>query len=79
MNPVQTRLAAVLASLLVAALSSWGVRGLSPELHAELSAWLQHTFELMLLICYALLRHRLPARGHPTRASRSASSDPEQW
>jgi hypothetical protein len=68
MQAIRARLAAILASFLLAGLSSLGVRGLTPELGAEVQAWVDHTFELALLLGYAVIHPWLQARLNPTGA-----------
>lgn len=65
MKAVVTRLAAVAASFIVANLTTWGFLEITPELSASLEAWLNHTFELLLLIGYAIVHPWLERRLNP--------------
>lgn len=67
MRAIRARLAALAASFLVAALVSWGVQG-TPELTAQVQAWVEHTFELLLFLGYAILHPWLQKRWNPTGA-----------
>ncbi len=67
MRAIRSRLAAVLASLVVAALVSWGLDG-TPEMEVQLRAWLDHTFEVVLIVGYALVHPWLQKRWNPTGA-----------
>ncbi|HEU0052188.1 MAG TPA: hypothetical protein VFQ39_03380 [Longimicrobium sp.] len=68
MKAIRARLAALLASFIVAALASRGVRGLDDGSTAELARWLDHTFELVLLLGYAVVHPWLQRRWNPTGA-----------
>ena len=67
MKAIQARIAAIVASFVVATLASWGIDGLSAESAAAIERWVAHTFELMLFLGYAiihpLLQRRLGERG----------------
>jgi hypothetical protein len=68
MSAIRSRLAAVLASFLIARLVQWGVADLTPDASAELEAWLNHTFDLVLFIGYAVLHPWIQKRLNPTGA-----------
>ena len=68
MRAIRARLAALLASFVVAALTSRGVSGLDDGTATELARWLDHTFELVLLLGYAVLHPWLQRRWNPTGA-----------
>lgn len=55
MNAIRARLAAIAAAFLITALARWGVAEVTPELAAKLEVWLERTFELLLLIGYAVV------------------------
>lgn len=67
MKAIRARLAAILASFLVAALVSWGISG-TPELEAQLRTWAEHTFDLLLFVGYAVVHPWLQKRWNPTGA-----------
>jgi len=68
MSAIRSRLAAVLASFLIARLVQWGVADLTPDASATLEAWLNHTFDLVLFLGYAVLHPWLQKRINPTGA-----------
>lgn len=68
MQAIRARLAAILASFILAGLSSLGIHRITPELATEVQAWVNHTFELMLLVGYAVIHPWLQARLNPTDA-----------
>lgn len=68
MNAIRARLAALFASLVVALLASWGVDDLTPEGATRIEAWVEHTFELVLFLGYAVLHPWLQKRWNPTGA-----------
>ena len=79
MNAIRTRIAAVVASALVAGLGAWGVAEVTPELAGKLERWLDHTFELLLLIGYAVVHPWLQKRLNPTGAfTRQAARELER-
>lgn len=67
MKAIRARLAAILASFLVAALVSWGMSG-TPELEVQLRAWAEHTFDLLVFLGYAVVHPWLQKRWNPTGA-----------
>lgn len=69
MKAIQARIAAIVASFIVATLASWGVDGLSVESTAAIERWVAHTFELMLFLGYAII--------HPLLQRRFAERAPE--
>lgn len=62
MRAIQARLAAIVASFIVATLASWGVADLPPEAGHAIEKWLSHTFELVLFVGYAILHPLLQRR-----------------
>lgn len=62
MKAIQARLAAIIASFIVATLASWGLSDLSPAATSMIEKWLSHTFELMLFLGYAILHPMLQKR-----------------
>lgn len=73
MMAIRTRLVAVLASLIVAALVSWGVNG-TPELTQQVQSWVGHTFDLLLFVGYAVIHPWLQKRWNPTGAMTSEAA-----
>ena len=69
MKAIQARLAAIVASFLVATLASWGIDGLSTDSTAAIEKWVGHTFELMLFLGYAIIHPLLTRRSASTGAS----------
>lgn len=67
MKAIRARLAAILASFLVAALVSSGMSG-TPELEAQLHTWVEHSFDLLLFLGYAVVHPWLQKRWNPTGA-----------
>ena len=68
MRAIRARLAALLASLVMAALASRGVGQLDPDGTGETELLLAHTFEMVLLLGYAVLHPWLQKRWNPTGA-----------
>jgi len=67
MSAIRSRLAAVIASFLLARLVQWGV-GFGPDAAATFEAWINHTFELVLFVGYAVLHPWFQKRLNPTGA-----------
>lgn len=67
MRAIRARLAALLASVVMAFLASRGVRGAGAD-GGEMEVLLAHTFELVLLLGYAVLHPWLQKRWNPTGA-----------
>ncbi|HEX2093309.1 MAG TPA: hypothetical protein VHG28_12955 [Longimicrobiaceae bacterium] len=67
MRAIRARLAAIVASFIVAGLVSRGIAD-SPELGARVEAWVAHTFELLFFLGYAILHPWLQKRWNPTGA-----------
>ena len=63
MQAIRARLVAIAASALLAWLSSLGVSEITPEQGAQVEVWLNHTFELVLFVGYAVIHPWLQARG----------------
>jgi hypothetical protein len=76
MNAIRARLAAGAASFLLATLASWGVAEATPELAAQVEAWVDRTFELILLLGYATLHPWLQKRGDPAQAATTGAAQP---
>jgi hypothetical protein len=68
MKSIRARLAALAAGYLLALLSTSGMAEISPELSAQLHAWVEHTFELLFLAGYAIVHPWLQKRWNPTGA-----------
>jgi hypothetical protein len=68
MKSIRARLAALAAGYLLALLSTSGMAEISPELSAQLHAWVEHTFELLFLGGYAVVHPWLQKRWNPTGA-----------
>lgn len=62
MNAIRARLAALVAAFLLSALAARGVAEVTPELAARLEGWLDGTFELLLLVGYAVVHPWLERR-----------------
>ena len=62
---IQARLAAIIASFVIATLASHGIGDLPPDARGQIEQWVSHTFDLMLFLGYALLhpwiQHKLTA------------------
>lgn len=68
MNTIRARLAALAASFLLATLASRGVAEVTPELAGKVELWVDRTFELLLLLGYAVVHPWLQKRWNPTGA-----------
>ena len=68
MRSIRARLAAILAGLIIASLTTRGVGGLTDETTAQVTRWLEHTFEVMFLLGYAVVHPWLQKRWNPTGA-----------
>jgi hypothetical protein len=68
MKAIRARLAAILASFMVAMLVNRGLAEASPEVTSRVEMWLDHTFELLLFLGYAVLHPWLQKRWNPTGA-----------
>lgn len=79
MTAIRSRLAAIVAGFLIARLTTWGLVEASPELAAQLQALLDHTFELTMLLGYAVIHPWIQKRMNPTGAmTREAARRLEQ-
>ena len=74
MNAIRARLAAAAASFLLASAGAAGVQEFSPEMTNRLTGWLEHTFELVLFVGYAVLHPLLQKRSNPTGAMSDAAA-----
>jgi hypothetical protein len=54
MNAIQARVAAIVATFIVTRLTMMGVTDLSPDSAAAIQKWVGHTFELMMMLGYAI-------------------------
>ena len=72
MRAIRARLAALLASLVMALLASRGVAVADPG--GETEVLLAHTFEMVLLLGYAVLHPWLQKRWNPTGAFTSEAA-----
>ena len=68
MRSIRARLAALAAGYLLAMLASHGVGEITPDLAARVNAWVEHTFELVFLVGYAVVHPWLQKRWNPTGA-----------
>ena len=68
MRSIRARLAALAAGYLLAMLASQGVAEITPDLAAQVRAWVEHTFELVFLVGYAVVHPWIQKRWNPTGA-----------
>ena len=68
MSAIRPRLIAILAGFLLARLATWGLVEVTPETSAELERWLDHSFELLMLVGYAVIHPWIQKRLNPTGA-----------
>lgn len=68
MLAIRARIVALLASAVIATLTSWGIRGLGPEAHGLVETWVNHSFDLLLFLGYVVLHPLLQRRINPTGA-----------
>jgi hypothetical protein len=68
MRAIRARLAAIVAGLIIASLTARGVGGLTDEATAQVARWLEHTFEVVFLLGYAIVHPWLQKRWNPTGA-----------
>lgn len=68
MRAIRARLAALFAGYLLALLATSGLAEVTPELAAQVQAWVDHTFELVLVVGYAVIHPWLQKRWNPTGA-----------
>lgn len=73
MQAIRARLIAVVVSFLMALLVSAGV-GQAPELGPTVQAWVSHTFDLLILIGYAVIHPWIQRHLNPTGAFTSAAA-----
>lgn len=52
---IQARIAAIVASFVIATLASHGIGDLSQDVRGEIEQWVSHTFDLILFLGYAIL------------------------
>lgn len=62
MSAIRARLAAIAAAFVLSALASRGLAEATPELAAKLESWPNGTFELLLLLGYAVVHPWLQRR-----------------
>ncbi|HEX8208799.1 MAG TPA: hypothetical protein VF584_01335 [Longimicrobium sp.] len=77
MKSIRARLAALAAGYLLALLSTSGLDEISPELSAQLHAWMEHGFELLFLLGYAVRSGGTPPAPTPARPHAGWSTWPE--
>lgn len=70
MNAIRTRLAALLAGALIAAVARLGFAELPPGIEEKLAVWADQTFEMVLLLVYSVVHPWLQKR------TRAAGTDP---
>ena len=68
MKAIRARLAALLASLILASLAAHGAGEATDETVTRLAQWLDHTFEVVFLLGYAVVHPWLQKRWNPTGA-----------
>jgi hypothetical protein len=68
MPAIKSRLAALAASLIIATLASWGIGSSNNELRNLIEVWVSHSFDVMLVLGYAVLHPWLQKRTNPTGA-----------
>lgn len=68
MRSIRARLAAIAAGYLLAMLATLGVAEITPELEANVRAWVDHTFEVVLFLGYAVVHPWIQKRWNPTGA-----------
>jgi hypothetical protein len=68
MRSIRARLAAIAAGYLLAMLATQGVAEVTPELAANVQAWVDHTFEVVLFLGYAVIHPWIQKRWNPTGA-----------
>ena len=68
MRSIRARLAAIVAGYLLAMLTTRGVAEVTPELAANVQAWVDHTFEVVLFLGYAVIHPWIQKRWNPTGA-----------
>jgi hypothetical protein len=68
MRSIRARLAALVAGYLLALLASHGVAEVTPELAEQVRGWVEHTFEVVFLLGYAVVHPWLQKRWNPTGA-----------
>ena len=68
MKSIRARLAALAAGYLLALLATHGVAEITPELAARVQAWVEHTFEVVFLVGYAVVHPWIQKRWNPTGA-----------
>ncbi len=54
MSAIQARIAAIVASFIVARLAMMGVTDITPDGAASIERWVSHTFELTMMLGYAI-------------------------
>jgi hypothetical protein len=74
MGSIRARLIAVVASFFLATLASWGVHGITPESRDMVEQWLNHTFDVMLFVGYAVVHPWLQKHWNPTGAFSSVAA-----
>ena len=68
MRAIRARLAALIAGYLMALLATQGLAEATPELASRIQEWVDHTFELVLVVGYAVVHPWLQKRWNPTGA-----------
>lgn len=68
MRSIRARLAALAAGYLLALLATHGVAEITPELAARVQVWVEHTFEVVFLVGYAVVHPWIQKRWNPTGA-----------
>jgi uncharacterized membrane protein len=68
MKSIRARLAALAAGYLLALLATHGLAEVTPDLAARVQSWVEHTFELVLFVGYAVVHPWIQKRWNPTGA-----------
>lgn len=68
MKSIRARLAALAAGYLLALLATHGMAEITPDFAARVQAWVDHTFELVLFVGYAVVHPWIQKRWNPTGA-----------
>ena len=55
MNSIKARIAAIIASFIMARVTSMGVADLSPNVQVQIEQWVGNSFELIAFLGYAII------------------------
>ena len=68
MKSIRARLAALAAGYLLALLATHGFAEITPDLASRVQMWVDHTFEIVLFLGYAVVHPWIQKRWNPTGA-----------